>query len=147
MALVLHRKARYNYEILQTYEAGIKLLGTEIKSLRAGGGSLEGSFARIIGGKLTLVGAYIAPFQGGGPYNHEERRDRPLLMHKQELLRINQKLTEKGLTLVPTKIYLKGSFAKIELALARGKRGPDKRKTIRQREEERHLQSLLKKHR
>jgi len=145
--LATNRKAYYNYEILEKFEVGIKLLGTEIKSLRAGGGNLEGSFGRIDKGELKLIGCSIAPFEYGGVYNHEERRERKLLMHKREILRLQKKLKEKGLTLVPLSIYLKGGLAKLELGLAKGKAAPDQRRAIQKKEEERRMQALMKKHR
>jgi len=145
--LVTNRRARYLYEVLETFEAGMKLTGTEIKSLRLGGGNLDGSFARIVHGDLYLLSASIAPFEYGGVYNHEENRERKLLMHKKEILLLKQKMQEKGLTLIPLSIYLKRGVAKVEIALAKGKRGPDKRKAIQEKEEKRRIQSLIKKHR
>jgi len=147
MKLTTNRKARFNYEILDTFEAGLKLMGTEIKSLRNGGGNLEGAFAKIYGTELFLVNAYIAPFEFGNINNHEERRDRKLLMHKNEIVKLSQKLQEKGFSLVPLSIYLKQGKAKLELALAKGKKGPDKRKSIREKEEKRRVEQLMKKHR
>lgn len=147
MKLVTNRKARFNYHIIETFEAGIKLKGTEIKSLRAGGGNLEGSFARITEGKLLLVNCSIAPFEHGNIYNHEEKRDRILLMHKKEIEKLSQKIKEKGMTLVPLSIYLKKGLAKLELALATGKQAPDKRKAIREKEEKRKIERVMKKHR
>ena len=104
--LVSNRKASHDYEILETYEAGIVLLGTEVKSLRASGGNLAEAYVRIIGEEIWLVGSSIAPFKYGGVFNHEERRDRKLLMHKKEILRLQESVRVKGLTLIPLSLYI-----------------------------------------
>ncbi|NGX31827.1 MAG: SsrA-binding protein [Chlamydiae bacterium] len=140
--LVSNKKAYYHYEIIETYEAGIKLLGTEIKSLRNHGGNLDGAFCKILDFEMWLLGASIVPYKHGAAFNHEELRDRKLLMHKKEILKISQKIKEKGLSLIPLCIYLKKNIAKIEIALVRGKKKYDKRHAIKEREEKRRIQRI-----
>ena len=135
-----NRKARHDYFILDEYEAGMVLLGTEIKSLRLGRANLKESYAQIRKGEIYLenmhIGAY--PFAAGG--NHDPLRSRKLLLHKEEIKRLTGKVREKGQTLVPLRVYLKGGKAKVVLALAKGKRKYDKRQAIRKREEEREME-------
>jgi SsrA-binding protein len=139
-----NRKARHLYEILDTCEAGIALLGPEVKSLRAGNANLTDAWARIRAGEVFLVGAHISPYEQAGRANPDPRRERKLLLHKGEIRRLSGKLAEKGLTLVPLRIYFRDGRAKVELALARGKRQYDKREAIRAREEERSLRRVLR---
>ena len=122
-----NRRARHDYHIHETFEAGIVLTGTEIKSLRGGRANLTDSYARIENGELFLISAHISPYDQGNRFNHEPRRNRKLLMHKSEILRLLGKTREKGYTLVPLKIYLSHGLAKVELALASGKDLYDKR--------------------
>ncbi len=131
-----NRMARRNYEILDTFEAGIVLVGTEVKSLREPGTmTLKDSFADIRrSGELFLVGAYIEPYRMGNIHNHEPERPRKLLMHKREIEKLAQRIAEKGLTLVPLSVYFKRGMVKIELGLGRGKNVRDKRDTIKERE-------------
>jgi SsrA-binding protein len=143
-SLVSNKKARFHYEILETFEAGIKLVGTEIKSLKDHGGSLDGAFCKIIAMELWLLSSSIAPYKHGASFNHEEKRARKLLMHKKEILRLSQKIKEKNLTLVPLSIYLKQNKAKVEVALVRGKKKYDKRASIKKREEERRVSKVMK---
>lgn len=142
--LVTNRKARHNYHILETYETGIALAGTEVKSLREGKGNLQDSFARIENGELFLYNMHISPYEKGNIYNKDPRRTRKLLMHKREIHRLFGKIQEKGLTLVPLKLYLKKGFVKVELALAKGKKLYDKRESIKRKTIKREMQRTLK---
>ncbi len=135
-----NRKARHDYFILDTLECGIVLTGTEIKSVRGGNLNLKDSYASIEKGELWLVGLHISPYEKASYYNHEPERNRKLLIHRHELVRLNGKIREKGLTLVPLSIYLKeGRIAKVELALAKGKTAYDKRDTIAERDAKRDM--------
>jgi len=142
--LVTNRKASFQYEILETFELGIQLVGTEIKSLRAHGGSLQEAYITCEKGELWLVGSSIKPYSFGNIYNHEERRKRKLLAHKREISRISKALQEKGLTCIPLAIVLRRGLAKIKIALARGKKLYDKREVIKAREEKRHIARTMK---
>lgn len=142
--LVSNRKAFHEYEILEAFEVGIQLLGTEIKSLRANGGSLQEAFISVEGNELWLIGSAIKPYSFGGVYNHEERRKRKLLAHRREILKIQSAIKEKGLTCIPLSLYLKGGLAKLRIALARGKKLHDKREAIKAREEKRAINRLMK---
>jgi SsrA-binding protein len=137
--IVTNRKASHDYFILDRYEAGLVLKGTEVKSLREGNANLQDGYAVIRGGELWLVGMHISPFEKGNINNHDPRRDRKLLMHKKEILRIMQKISEKGLTLVPLKIFFKKNLVKVEVGLARGKKSYDKREAIAKRDAERRM--------
>ena len=137
--VVSNRKALHDYFIIGTYEAGIVLKGTEVKSLRQGSANLHDGYAVIKNGEVWLMGMHISPFEKGNINNHEPKRDRKLLMHKQEIRKLIGKVAEKGLTLVPLKVYFKNNIAKIELGLARGKKAYDKREAIKNREIERQL--------
>jgi SsrA-binding protein len=144
----VNKKAYHNFELVDKYEAGMLLLGTEVKSLRAAQGNLDGSYARIIGNECWLVGATIAQYKQAGENNHEPTRKRKLLLHKTEIHRLRTKLEQRGFTLVPLRIYFSGrGLAKIELALARGKRQYDKRRKIAEREQKRDLNRDMKKYR
>ncbi len=135
-----NRKARHDYFILDAFECGIVLTGTEIKSVRAGNLNLKDSYASLEGEELWLIGAHISPYEKGTYYNHEPERSRKLLLHKNELLRLRGKIREKGLTLVPLSVYIKdGRRAKVELALARGKAAHDKRDAIADRDAKRDM--------
>lgn len=143
--ICVNRKAYHDYHIEDTFEAGLVLTGTEIKSIRQGKVSLRDAYARPEGGELWLVGAHIARYQQGGRYNHEPTRPRKLLLHKDEILRLSSAVERKGLTLVPLRLYLKRGIAKVELALARGKKLYDKRRAILEREVERELARRMRK--
>lgn len=134
-----NRKAHHDYHIEDTLEAGLVLTGSEIKSIRAGQVNLRDSYATFRNDELWLVNTHIAPYQQASYSNHEPRRDRKLLLHRREINRLIGKLQEKGLTLVPLKIYLKNSRAKVELGLARGKKLYDKRQTMRERDDRRQI--------
>jgi SsrA-binding protein len=142
--LISNRRAFHDYEIMDTFEVGIQLRGTEIKSLRAHGGSLQEAFVTIERGELWLIGSSIKPYDFGGVYNHEERRKRKLLAHRKEILRIDAAINEKGLTCIPLALYLKGGIAKLKIALARGKKVHDKREAIKAREEKRFVSRMMK---
>lgn len=142
--LVSNRKAFHDYEVLETFEAGLVLQGTEIKSLRDHGGSLQEAYVKVLHGELWLVGCSIAPYRFGNIHNHEERRDRKLLMHKREIQRLKSAVQEKGLALVPLNIYLSKGRAKLKVALARGKKGVDKRHSLKERDDKRRMQRVMK---
>ena len=138
--LVLNRKARHEYEILETFEAGIALSGTEVKSVRQGKASIGESYADIRGGEVWLVGAHISPYEQGSYANRDPLRDRRLLLHGKEIHRLTGKVVEKGLTLVPLRLYLKGPWVKVELGLARGRKARDKRAAIKERDLKREME-------
>ncbi len=144
--LVSNKKALFNFEVIDTYEAGIALQGTEIKSLRNHGGSLQDSWVKISHGELWLVGSSIAPYKFGNIHNHEERRERKLLMHTYEIRKLKVALQEKGLTLIPLAFYLKEGRVKVKLALGKGKKTADKRAVIKERDDKRHMQKAMKQH-
>ncbi len=139
-----NRRARHDYHIHETFEAGIVLTGTEIKSLRGGRANLTDSYARIENGEIFLISAHISPYDQGNRFNHEPRRNRKLLMHKSEILRLLGKTREKGYTLVPLKIYLSHGLAKVELALASGKDLYDKRQSAAEKDAKREVERTLR---
>jgi SsrA-binding protein len=138
-----NRKARHDYLIEDTFEAGVVLTGSEIKSIRGGQVNLRDSYATVRDGELWLVNVHIAAYQQASYENHEPRRDRKLLMHRREINRLAGKLHEKGLTLVPLQLYLKNSRAKVELGLGRGKKLYDKRQSLREREDRRKIDRVV----
>ena len=135
--IVTNRKARFEYEILEKVEAGIVLTGTEVKSVRAGHISIQESYANPHEGELFLEGCTIQPYEQGNINNHVPTRSRKLLLHRKELVKLQKRVAEKGLTLVPLSIYFKGSRLKVELGVARGKKLYDKRETTKKRDVER----------
>ncbi|HOO88489.1 MAG TPA: SsrA-binding protein SmpB [Synergistales bacterium] len=140
-----NRKARHDYFVLETFECGIVLTGTEIKSVRDGKINLKEGYALIRGGELWLVGVHISPYEKGSYYNHEPLRDRKLLMKHHEILRLFSKVREKGLTLVPLSVYLKeGKRAKVELALVKGKLLHDKRDSLAERDAKRDIERAVR---
>ncbi|HOB88718.1 MAG: SsrA-binding protein SmpB [Bacillota bacterium] len=139
-----NRKAYHDYHIGETYEAGIVLTGTEIKSVRQGMVSLRDSFARVENGEVFLYNMNVSPYDAGNRFNHEPRRTRKLLLNKSEIRKLATKTQEKGFTLVPLKVYLKNGWAKVELALARGKRLYDKREDIKKRDIRRQVDRAIK---
>ena len=141
---ILNKKARYDYELLDKYEAGIALTGTEIKSIRNGQANLKDSYAVIKNNEVYLLNMHISAYKQGNIFNHEETRTRKLLLHKNEIRKIKEKIEIKGLTLVPVKLYFKGGIAKIELAVARGKHTYDKKETIKERDIKREADKALK---
>ena len=142
-----NRKAFHDYNILETIEAGMVLTGTEVKSLRAGRCNLKDSYARIKNGEVWLIGMHISPYENAGYATHDPFRERKLLLHKDEIRRLWRKVQEKGITLIPLKVYFKNGKAKVELGLATGKRKYDKRADIARRDQERELKRLEKHYR
>lgn len=139
-----NRKAYYDHAISETYEAGLVLLGTEIKSIREGKVDLRDAYAYPENGELWLHNAHIAPYAKASVYNHLSTRPRKLLLHRKELSTLMGQVTQKGYTLIPLRLYIKGRVAKIELGLARGKRQYEKRETIARREAQREMQRALR---
>jgi len=135
-----NKKARFEYEIFETYEAGIVLQGTEVKSLREGRANLSDSYAEVRDGEIFLVGTHISPYPQGNRENHDPIRLRKLLLNRREIRKLYGKTQEKGLTLIPLRIYFKQGRAKVEVALARGKRLYDKRETLKRRSEDRQME-------
>jgi SsrA-binding protein len=142
--IATNRRARFDYEIVDTVEAGIVLLGPEVKSLRAGRANLNDAYATIRDGEAWLANVHISPYEQAGRENPEPRRERKLLLHRGEIARLAGKVAEKGFTLIPLSLYFQGGRAKCELALARGKRRYDKRQAIRKREERREVDRVMK---
>ena len=139
-----NRKARHLYHIVDTYEAGIALVGTEVKSLRQGKVSFQDSYATVEKGEVVLQSLHISPYDQANRFNHDPTRSRKLLLHKGEIKKLLGKTTERGFTIVPLRIYFKGKVAKVELALAIGKRLFDRRKAIKDREVQREVRRALK---
>lgn len=144
--LISNKRATFNFEVLETFEAGIVLQGTEIKSLRDHGGSLQEAYIKVLDNELWIVGCNIAPYRYGNIHNHEEKRDRKLLMHKREIAKFKVAVMEKGLTIIPLAFYLKNGRVKVKVAIAKGKKSFDKRETIKERDEKRHIQKVMKHH-
>lgn len=139
-----NRYAAYRYNLLERFECGIVLRGTEVKSLRTGTAQLKDGFATITGGELWLRNVHIPAYAPASRENHEPERERKLLLHRRELERITARVQERGLTLVPTRIYFSGARAKVEVALAKGKDVHDKRESLKKREGEREMQRALR---
>ncbi len=139
-----NRKAYHDYYILETYEAGIVLKGTEVKSAKQGRINLKDSYAKIENGEIYLINAHISPYTHGNVYNHDPKRTRKLLMHKREIMKLYGKVKEKGLTLIPLRAYIKNGKVKIELGLCKGKKKYDKRAEIRKRDLEREMRYEMK---
>lgn len=142
--LVSNRKAFHDYEILETYEAGLVLMGSEVKSLRAGQGNLQDAYVLISGRDVILKNASIAPYAEAAMFGHEERRERKLLLHKREISKLIKASQDKGITIVPLAIYLKGGFIKVKIGVARGKKSYDKRASIKEREAKRSVDRAMK---
>lgn len=139
-----NRKARFHYEIIDNYEAGIVLKGTEVKSLREGKVSLSDTYAKFLKGELYIVNMHISPYKQANRFNHDTTRSRKLLLHKRELKKLYSKIAEKGLTLVPLKLYFKGGLVKVELGLAKGKKQFEKDQSQKRRQEKVKTQRMLK---
>ncbi|HEV8675788.1 MAG TPA: SsrA-binding protein SmpB [Methylomirabilota bacterium] len=139
-----NRKAHHNFEILETYEAGLVLRGTEVKALREGRADLKESYARVEGNEAWLLGCHISPYAQGNRANHDPLRPRKLLLHRAEINRLLGKIMEKGLTLVPLRLYFKDGRVKVEVGLARGRKTLDKRHVIREREERREMDRAIR---
>jgi SsrA-binding protein len=143
-SIVQNRRARHDYHVLESFEAGIELRGTEVKSLRDGQITLKDSYADVVGGELYLVGAHINPYEMGNIYNHDPERSRRLLMHKREIVRLASQVAEKGLTLVPLRLYFKGGRVKVEIGLCRGKKLHDKRESVKEQEAKRDMERYIR---
>jgi SsrA-binding protein len=139
-----NRRARHEYQLLDRYEAGVVLTGTEVKSLRDGGATLQQAYADVRDGEVWLIGAHIAEYGQGNVNNHEPDRARKLLLHRKEIVSLNNKVRERGLTLVPTRLYFKDGKVKVEIALARGKEQRDKRRDLAKRDAARQIERELK---
>ncbi|HKI85772.1 MAG TPA: SsrA-binding protein SmpB [Thermoanaerobaculia bacterium] len=143
-ALAVNRKARHDYEILETFEAGVALQGTEVKAARQGKVQLKDSYVEVRDGEAYLVGAHISPYTHGNRKNHEPERPRKLLLHRREVDKLFGRIMMKGLTVVPLRVYLKGNLIKVEIALVRGKQLHDKRQAERERTMDREAQEAIK---
>jgi len=142
---ITNRKARHEYHIEETYEAGIALTGTEIKSIRAGKANLQDSYARVENGELILYNMHVSPYEQGNRFNHEPKRPRKLLMHKREIMRLLGLTREKGFSLIPLQLYFtERGWVKVELALARGKKKYDKREDMAARDAKREIARAMK---
>jgi SsrA-binding protein len=142
-----NRQARFRYEILETYEAGVELKGTEVKSIRAGKANLRDGYALIRNGEAWLLNVHISPYEPTSDYfNHDPRRTRRLLLHKKEIRKLIGKVEQEGLTLVPLKMYFKRGFVKITIALGKGKKLHDKRESIKEREDKRDMARAMKRY-
>jgi SsrA-binding protein len=143
--LTVNRRARFDYDILATYEAGIVLTGTEIKALREGRVNLGDAYAKPEGGELWLMNAHISQYSAAGSYfNHEPTRARKLLLHKEQIAELTKEVNEKGLTIIPLRLYIKRHNAKVELGVARGRRNYDKRRAIIDRERDREAREAVR---
>jgi SsrA-binding protein len=145
-SVATNRRARFDYELVEVIEAGVVLTGSEIKSVRAGKVSLQDTYAEIVAGEAWLVNAHIGVYERAGYAGHEPRRRRKLLLHKRQIADLAFRTQVKGFTLIAVRMYLKGSRAKIEIALARGKRSHDKREAIRERETRREIDREMREH-
>jgi SsrA-binding protein len=142
-----NRQARYLYEILETYEAGVELTGTEVKSIRAGRVNLKDGYALLRNGEAWLINVHISPYQASGQYfNHEPRRTRKLLLHRKEINRLIGQVEQKGLTLIPLKMYFKRGWIKVSIGLAKGKKIHDKRESVKRREDQREMARAIKRY-
>ena len=141
---ILNRKAKYDYEFIERYEAGIVLTGTEIKSIRNGSANLKDSYAIIRNEEIFLLNVHISSYEKGNIFNHDEDRTRKLLMHKSEIKKLNNKIILDGYTLIPLKMYLKNGRAKVLIGLCKGKKNFDKRETIKKRDTEREMRANYK---
>jgi SsrA-binding protein len=139
-----NRKARHDFHIVERLETGIALTGTEVKSLRDGGGNIRESYAQLRDGDMFLIGAHIAPYRQGNLQNHEPVRDRKLLLHRREIEQLGAKVAQRGMTLVPLALYLTNGRVKLELGLAKGKEGVDKRHAIAERDARRQMERAVK---
>ncbi len=144
MVEIKNRKANFDYEILETYEAGIVLTGTEIKSIRAGKANLKDSYAIVRNNEIYLLNMHISHYEQGNIFNHDETRTRKLLFHKKEIYKIRDFLEKDGLTLVPLKLYFKDNYAKILIGVAKGKKNYDKREAMKKRDNLREIKKELK---
>ena len=139
-----NRKARFNFEIEDAFEAGISLLGSEVKSLRKGRANLSDSYGKIRNGEIFLVDAHISAYEQASRQNHDPLRERKILLHKKEIKKLIGKVAERGFSLIPLKLYFKNGKVKVELALAKGKKAYDKREAIKKKDQRRELERLIK---
>ena len=139
-----NKKASHDYFLLDKYECGIVLKGTEIKSIRSSKVSIVDAYARVKNGEIFIVNMHISKYNHGNQFNHEEKRTRKLLLHKKEIIRLTNKLNKEALTLIPTKVYLERGLCKVELALAKGKKNYDKRQSLKEKDALRRAQQVLK---
>ncbi len=142
--LVSNRRATFDYTILETFEAGIVLQGTEIKSLRDHGGTLQDAYVKVITAELWLIGSNISHYKYGNVHNHEEKRDRKLLMHKREIRKLKEATQEKGLSVIPLGMYLRNGRVKVKIAIAKGKKAHDKRAAIQERDDKRRIDRAIR---
>jgi len=142
--LAYNRKARYNYSVEESLECGIELRGTEVKSFRLGTFSFSDAYAKVEDGELWLIGLHVTPYRFGNIHNHDPARKRKLLVHRQDIKRLNRKVVERGLTLVPLSFYLKHGIIKLELGVCRGKKTVDKREDIKQRDQKRDAERAIR---
>lgn len=139
-----NRKARHDYTILETVEAGVSLKGTEIKAIRNGRINLKDGFVRFRNGEAYLFNVHISPYDQGNLFNHDPLRSRKLLMHKKQISKLHEQSQNKGMTVIPLKVYIKNGYAKVLVGLAKGKREYDKRETLKRKDQERQIQRALK---
>lgn len=144
MVEIQNRKAKFDYEIIDTMEAGMVLTGTEVKSLRAGKANLKDSYAIVRNGEIFLLNMHISEYDHGNIFNHNETRTRKLLLHKKEILKLNDKVRIEGFSLVPLKVYIKGNYAKVLLGIGKGKKLYDKRESMKERDMKREMDKALK---
>jgi SsrA-binding protein len=142
--IATNRRARHDYEILETLEAGLVLRGTEVKSLRGSHVTFKDAYAMVKNNELWLIGCHINPYSHGSDANHDPERDRKLLLHRREISRLTGKIAERGLTLIPLRLYFKGGRAKLEIGLGRGKKLHDKRSSLREREVRREMDKAVR---
>ena len=142
---ILNRKAKYNYQIFETVEAGIVLTGTEIKSLRLGKANIKDSYVRVKNNEMHIINMHISSYDNGNIFNHDETRERKLLLHKKEIFKFRDKINLESYTIIPLKVYLVKGRAKVLIGLAKGKKNYDKREDIKKRDIERNIRARLKK--
>ena len=143
-SIIVNKKAFHDYQILERYEAGIELKGTEVKSCRTKNISLADTYARIQNGEITLYNVHIAPYEMGNRFNHDPKRPRKLLLHKREILKLSQQVKEKGCTIVPLSFYMKNGKIKVEIGIAKGKTHSDKRDSLREKQDKLLIKRAIK---
>lgn len=146
MIEIKNKKANFDYFIEDTYEAGIVLKGTEIKAIRKGSCNLKDTYARVKNNEIYVINMFIAPYEQGNRFNHDERRERKLLLHKKEIIKIKQKIEKEGYSLVPIKLYLKNGRAKVLIGVAKGKKAYDKRQSLKEKDIIRDLEKTVSKY-
>ena len=146
MIEIKNKKANFDYFIEDTYEAGIVLKGTEIKSIRKGSCNLKDTYARVKNNEIYVINMFIAPYEQGNRFNHDERRERKLLLHKKEIIKIKQKIEKEGYSLVPIKLYFKNGMAKVQIGIAKGKKAYDKRQSLKEKDIKRDLEKTVSKY-